>query len=237
MNRFLRLRSVLAAATLGGLLCGCATVRHPVAYREGRPEWTFDITQVAEQDLPPGFVRDQYYLFLGSETVAADTEEAARMGAALNAQEQAKMFLHSHGEMMMTHQIRNDKRAGALGGFDTKHDVMRFQSLLDTRADAQLAHVDAVRWYLEEHRPFWRIIQPFPNDTRASRWRAWCIVAIPRKICDGVIEDAIAAYRQTNTLAAADDRPPARRRRRTANGFPARPTWGSSIFSAPRSKS
>jgi len=180
-----------------GLLCGCATLRHPTCYKTGRPEWTFDVLQAGENDLPADFEKAKYRFFLGAETVASATEEGARLGALLNAQQQVKIFLHSHGESVLRAQIRSGVQEDLpLRRFGANSEVVRFQALLDTRADAQVAHMDAVRWYMEEHRPFWRMVQPFPNDTRASHWRAWCIVAVPNDLCDIIIADAVNQYRR-----------------------------------------
>jgi len=180
-------------------MCSCATVRHPSTYRQGRPEWTYDLALLRTSDLPPSFEPDHYYLFVGSETIATPTEEAAKAGAMLNALQQVKLFLHSRGTAAFTYQQKNDQRAGCtLRSFSAKSDILKFQTYLDARADSEVVHFEPVRWYLEEHRPLWRMIQPFPNDTRASRWRAWCLVAVPKAICDEIIAAALKQYEQVS---------------------------------------
>jgi len=201
LNGFCKVSALIALCGFAG----CATVRHPISYESSRPEWTYDLAQLKESDLPDDFDREKYHLFLGVESTPSKTEEAARMGALLNAQQHVKIFLHSRGEMAIRHQISNTTREKtSFWAFRSQSEFLRFQSFLDDRADAQVAHVQAIRWYLEEHRPFWRIFWPFFNDTRPSRWRAWCVVAVPRAVCDRIIEDAIKRYGNEDTVSCRE---------------------------------
>lgn len=184
------------------ILAGCGTVRHPVAYRGARPEWTFDVALMAEQDLPEGYDKYDYQLFLGVESASCATEEGARMGALLNAIEQAKIFLHSRGELALNHLLSAGERT-QLRSRRTDRD--RFYTLLDTYADSELAHVEAIHWYIEEHCPVWRFVWPFSADTRSSCWRAWCVAAVPRKLCDQIMEQALRQYGQGGVSAENRD--------------------------------
>jgi hypothetical protein len=176
-------RAGLGSILLVTFLTGCATVRHPVEYSEGRPEWTYDLSRLASEELPAGIGPDTHQLFLGIESTETDTEEAARMGALLNAQQQAKMYLHSYGVVALQHKL--SKSADS--------EQMRFSALLDETANAELAQFQAVQWYIEEHRyfPYW----PFASrDTRHSGWRAWCITAIPKQTCERIVNDALKRF-------------------------------------------
>jgi len=174
---------------------GCSTVRHPSIYAAGRPEWTFDVSQIDDTvDLPATFSNrtGEYYFFLGIASVSSRTEETARMGAVLNAREQAKMFLHSYGATELKHEIRRSSTS----------DILRFQAVLDDTAGAEVAHLQPVRWYMEEHRAFFRAFWPFRDDTRSSRWRAWCVCAMPRETCHTIIQDALDKFRDVIVLRA-----------------------------------